>query len=167
MGLRFLGLFIVLPVLSLYALSLHNSNEFLAGVSISIYAVSQTFLQTPFGAMSDKIGRKQAIIIGLIIFMVGSVVCAMSSSIYTLILGRFLQGAGAISSVLIAMVSDLTKEEKRTQAMAALGGTIAMSFTVSIFLGPLIGGHYGTDKLFWIVAILTLIAIISLSLIHI
>ena len=161
-SLRFLGLFIVLPVLSIYALNLKGSNEFLVGITIGGYAITQMLLQIPFGILSDKIGRKITIFIGLIIFMAGSIVCGFSESIYTLMFGRFLQGAGAIGAVGTAMISDMVKEEVRAHAMAIMGGSIAASFAVSMMLGSLIGGYYGVDKLFFMTAVFSLIAIIIL-----
>jgi MFS family permease len=161
-ALRFLGLFIVLPVLSAYALTLDGANAFIVGIVVGGYALTQTIFQVPFGLMSDKIGRKKTLLIGLLIFILGSVVAAISTDIYTLMLGRFLQGAGAIGSVVTAMISDLVKEETRSHAMAIMGGTIAMSFAVAMIAGPLIGGYYGVDKLFWITAILATAAILIL-----
>jgi len=161
-ALRFLGLFIVLPVLSAYALTLNNANAFLVGIVVGGYALTQTIFQVPFGLMSDKIGRKKTLLIGLLIFILGSVVAALSTDIYTLMLGRFLQGAGAIGSVVTAMISDLVKEETRAHAMAIMGGTIAMSFAVAMVVGPLVGGYYGVDKLFWITAVLAVTAILVL-----
>ncbi len=158
-SLRFLGLFIVLPVLSVYALNLKNSNEFLVGITIGGYALTQMLLQVPFGMLSDKIGRKRTLVFGLAIFAVGSLVCAYSSDIYTLILGRLLQGAGAIGAVATAMISDMVKEEQRAKAMAIMGGSIAVTFALSMVIGPFIGGHYGVDKLFFITALLAIIGI--------
>ncbi len=161
-SLRFLGLFIVLPVLSVYALHLEGSNEFLVGITIGGYAMTQMFLQIPFGILSDKIGRKITIFIGLVIFMIGSLVCGLSESIYGLMIGRFLQGAGAIGAVGTAMISDMVKEEVRAKAMAIMGGSIAASFAISMMLGSLIGGYYGVDKLFFLTALFCLLAIIIL-----
>ncbi|MBN2825635.1 MAG: MFS transporter [Campylobacterales bacterium] len=158
-GLRFFGLFIVLPVLSIYAIEMPDATPFLAGVVVGGYALTQAFFQVPFGLMSDKIGRKKTLFFGLIIFIIGSVVCAMSESIYTLMIGRFLQGAGAIGSVVSAMIADLVKEEQRAKAMAIMGGTIAVSFALAMLIAPIIGGHYGIDKLFWLTAILSILAI--------
>jgi len=158
-GLRFFGLFIVLPVLSIYAVEMPDATPFLAGVVVGGYALTQALFQVPFGLMSDKIGRKKTLLLGLLIFILGSIVCAMSDSIYTLMLGRFLQGAGAIGSVVSAMIADLVKEEQRAHAMAIMGGTIAMSFALAMLIAPIIGGHYGIDKLFWLTAILSILAI--------
>ena len=161
-SLRFLGLFIVLPVLSLYALHLEGSSEFLVGITIGGYAITQMLLQIPFGIMSDKIGRKITIFIGIVIFIVGSLICGFADHIYTLMAGRFLQGAGAIGAVGTAMISDMVKEEVRAKAMAIMGGSIAASFALSMMLGSIIGGYYGADKLFFITAVLSALAIIIL-----
>lgn len=161
-AIRFLGLFIVLPVISLYALGLKGSNEFLVGLMIGAYALTQLLLQIPFGILSDKIGRKITLIIGLSIFIFGSLVCGFTDDIYMLILGRFLQGAGAIGAVGTAMISDMVKEEVRGKAMAFMGASIALSFAASMMLGPLIGGYFGVKWLFFLTAFLTLGAIFLL-----
>ncbi|HHB93659.1 MAG TPA: MFS transporter [Campylobacterales bacterium] len=158
-ALRFFGLFIVLPVLSIYALDMKGATPFLAGLVVGGYALTQAIFQVPFGLMSDKIGRKKTLLIGLLIFIAGSVISAMSDNIYMLLVGRFLQGAGAIGSVVSAMIADLVKEEQRAHAMAIMGGTIAMSFAVAMIVAPLVGGHWGIDKLFWLTAILSIMAI--------
>ncbi|MDR0467957.1 MAG: MFS transporter [Campylobacteraceae bacterium] len=161
-ALRFLGLFIVMPVLSIYALSLEGSTEILVGVTIGIYAISQMITQVPFGLMSDKIGRKKIIVFGTIIFVIGSIICAYADTIYGLMFGRVIQGAGAISAVATAMISDLIKEEIRTKAMAIMGAIIALSFALSMIAGPLIGGHYGVDKLFLITSVLGVLSLLLL-----
>ncbi len=161
-SIRFLGLFIVLPVLSIYALELEGSNEFLVGIVVGGYALTQVIFQVPFGILSDKIGRKVTILIGLIIFAIGSILCAISTDIYMLIFGRFLQGAGAIGAVVVAMISDLTAEEERAKAMAIMGGSIAIAFALSMFIGPVIGGKYGINTLFFITTILVFICIVIL-----
>lgn len=158
-ALRFFGLFIVLPVLSVYALEMEGATAFLAGVVVGGYALTQALFQIPFGLMSDKLGRKKTLLFGLIIFIIGSVICALSDDIYTLMLGRFLQGAGAIGSVVSAMIADLVKEEQRAHAMAIMGGTIALSFAAAMIIAPIVGGNWGIDKLFWLTAILSVIAI--------
>ena len=162
LSLRFLGLFLVLPVISIYALNLEGSTPLLVGVVVGGYALTQAIFQVPFGTMSDKIGRKPTILVGLLIFLVGSIICAYSTDIYTLMLGRFLQGAGAIGSVITAMISDLVPEEVRGKAMAIMGGTIALSFAVAMGLGPVIGASYGVDSLFFITAGLSVFAMILL-----
>ncbi len=158
-GLRFFGLFIVLPVLSIYALDMEGATPFLAGLVVGGYALTQAAFQVPFGLASDKIGRKKTLLFGLIIFIIGSVIAAVSDNIYMLLIGRFLQGAGAIGSVVSAMVADLVKEEQRAHAMAIMGGTIALSFAAAMIIAPVVGGHWGIDKLFWLTAVLSVMAI--------
>jgi multidrug resistance protein len=160
--LRFLGLFLVLPVLSVYALELEGATPFLVGVIVGGYALTQAIFQVPFGTMSDKVGRKPTILFGLIIFLVGSLVCAYSTDIYTLMFGRFLQGAGAIGSVVTAMIADLVEEKTRGHAMAIMGGFIAMSFAVAMALGPVVASHYGISAIFFITAVLAIVAIVVL-----
>ena len=158
-GLRFFGLFIVLPVLSAYALELEGATPLLAGMAMSGYAFTQALFQVPFGKLSDSLGRKKTLLIGLLIFILGSVICALSDNIYMLLVGRFLQGAGAIGSVVTAMIADLVKEEQRAKAMAIMGGVIAMSFSAAMIIAPIVGGNWGVDKLFWITAFLSVMAI--------
>ncbi len=158
-GLRFFGLFIVLSVLSQYALTLKGGTAFLAGLAVGGYALTQAVLQVPFGVLSDRIGRKKTILIGLLLFAVGSVICAISGDIYTLLLGRFLQGSGAIGSVVTAMIADYVREDERAHAMAVMGMVIAMSFAVAMIFGPLIGGFYSVSALFWLTAVLAIIAL--------
>ena len=158
-GLRFFGLFIVLPVLSIYALDMEGATPFLAGLVVGGYALTQAAFQVPFGLISDKVGRKKTLLFGLIFFIIGSVIAAVSDNIYMLLVGRFLQGAGAIGSVVSAMVADLVKEEQRAHAMAIMGGTIALSFAAAMIIAPIVGGNWGIDKLFWLTAILSVMAI--------
>jgi len=158
-ALRFFGLFIVLPVLSIYALEMEGATPFLAGLVVGGYALTQAAFQIPFGLMSDKAGRKKTLLFGLLIFIAGSVIAAMSDNIYMLLVGRFLQGAGAIGSVVSAMIADLVREEQRAHAMAIMGGTIALSFAAAMIVAPIVGGHWGIDKLFWLTAILSVMAI--------
>jgi predicted MFS family arabinose efflux permease len=161
-AMRFLGLFIVLPVISVYAFSMPGATSTTVGIVIGGYAITQMLFQVPFGALSDKIGRKETLVFGLLIFAIGSVVSAMATDMYTLILGRFLQGAGAIGSVAVAMISDLIKEEQRPKAMALMGGTIAVSFAISMLLGPIVGAATGIQTLFYIVAVMAVFSIFIL-----
>ena len=162
LSLRFLGLFLVLPVIAIYALELEGATPLLVGVVVGGYALTQAIFQVPFGTMSDKIGRKPTLLFGLIVFLIGSLICAYSTDIYTLMLGRFLQGAGAIGAVITAMISDLVAEEVRGKAMAIMGGSIAMSFALAMGLGPVIGANYGIDTLFIITAVLSILAMLIL-----
>jgi predicted MFS family arabinose efflux permease len=161
-ALRFFGLFIVLPVLSIYALDMPGATPFLAGLVVGGYALTQAIFQVPFGLMSDKVGRKKTLLFGLLIFIAGSVIAALSDNIYVLLAGRFLQGAGAIGSVVSAMIADLVKEEQRAHAMAVMGGTIALSFAAAMIIAPIVGGNWGIDKLFWLTAALSVVAIFVL-----
>jgi predicted MFS family arabinose efflux permease len=162
LSLRFLGLFLVLPVLSAYAMEMPDATAMLVGIIVGGYALTQALFQLPFGVVSDKIGRKLTLFIGLLIFLAGSVICAVSDSIYMLMLGRFLQGAGAIGAVITAMISDLVPEEVRAKAMAMMGGSIALSFAVAMGLGPVLGASYGVETLFWITAALSVLAMVLL-----
>jgi len=162
LSLRFLGLFLVLPVISVYALELEGATPLLVGIVVGGYALTQALFQVPFGSISDKIGRKPTLLFGLLIFLVGSIICAYSTDIYMLMLGRFLQGAGAIGSVITAMISDLVSEEIRGKAMAIMGASIALSFALAMGLGPVLGAKYGVSFLFILTAVFAVLAIILL-----
>ncbi|RQD67469.1 MFS transporter [Campylobacter hepaticus] len=161
-GTRFFGLFIVLPVLSLYALKLEGANDFLVGFLVGIYALMQMILQVPFGILSDKIGRKKTMLIGLIIFIIGSLICSFADNIYTMLLGRMLQGSGAIGAVATAMISDFITEENRAKAMAIMGAFIGLSFAASMVISPLMSAKWGLSSLFDLSAALSLLCIILL-----
>ncbi|MFA9373398.1 MAG: MFS transporter [Poseidonibacter sp.] len=158
-ALRFLGLFLVLPVISVYAINLEGATTTLVGIVIGGYALTQMIFQVPFGVMSDKLGRKGTIIMGLVLFALGSLICALSTDIYTLMLGRLLQGAGAIGAVVTAMISDLVKEEQRPKAMAVMGMSIAGAFALSMIAGPTLGAAFGVEFLFYITMVLALVSI--------
>ena len=161
-GMRFFGLFVVMSVLSAYAIKLPGATPTLVGLTVGGYALTQAAFQVPFGVLSDKIGRKGAIFIGLVIFAIGSVIAGMAHDIYMLLVGRFLQGAGAIGSVIIAMISDHVKEQERAHAMAVMGMVIALAFTGAMIVGPLIGAVGNVPTLFYLTALLALIAIVIL-----
>ena len=127
-GLRMFGLFLILPVLAIYSEQLNGASPMLMGIALGVYGITQALFQIPFGLLSDRFGRKPMIIIGLLIFAVGSLVAANSSTISGVIIGRALQGAGAIAAVVLALTSDLTRENQRTKAMATIGMTIGASF---------------------------------------
>ena len=161
-ALRFLGLFLVLPVISVYAMNLEGASTTLIGIVIGGYALTQMIFQVPFGVMSDKLGRKGTIVLGLLLFAIGSLVCAISTDIYTLLVGRLLQGAGAIGAVVTAMISDLVKEEQRPKAMAIMGMSIAGAFAISMVAGPTLGAAFGIEILFYITMVLALVSIFVL-----
>ncbi len=159
---RMLGLFMVLPVLALSGEEYAGSNVFLLGVALGIYGLTQALLQIPFGLLSDRFGRKPLIFIGLALFACGSLVAAYSDSVVGLIVGRALQGAGAIAGVIMAMVGDLTSTENRTKAMASIGASIGIAFALALILGPFIsgltiGGLTGIRLLFWVTIVLSII----------
>ena len=158
-AMRMLGLFMVLPVFILLGDDLEGANGLLIGFAIGAYGLTQALFQVPFGMLSDRIGRKKMIIFGLLIFCAGSVVAATSESIYGVIAGRLLQGAGAIASVLMALLSDLTTEDSRTKAMAVVGMSIGLSFSVALVLGPIVSAYFGLSGIFWLTAVLALVGV--------
>jgi MFS family permease len=163
-GLRMLGLFLILPVFALYAEGLEGVTPVLIGLALGAYGFTMAMLQIPFGWLSDRIGRKPVITAGLLIFAIGSVVAALADSIWGVIIGRALQGAGAIAAAMMALLADLTREEVRTKAMAVVGMTIGASFTVALMTGPLLGAWIGVDGIFWLTALLALLGIAVLYL---
>src|SRR6185437_4761922 len=156
---RLLGLFMIYPVFEAYAQGLTGATPYLIGEALGIYGLTQGLLQIPFGLLSDRLGRKVMIIFGLILFGIGSLVAARSSTIGGVIIGRALQGAGAIGSVVLAMVADLTSEENRTQAMAMVGISIGASFMVALVAGPVAAHLVGVGGIFWLMAGLALVGI--------
>lgn len=156
---RMLGLFMVLPVLMLYGDAYRGSTPLLLGVALGAYGFSQALLQIPFGMLSDRLGRKPVIAAGLLIFAAGSVLAAVSDSVYGLIAGRVLQGAGAIAAAVMALVTDLTADENRTKAMASIGASIGVSFALALVLGPLLAGIGGLSLIFWVTAALALVGL--------
>jgi MFS family permease len=153
-----------MPILAIEAKSLEGGTDFLAGLAVGGYALMQMIFQYPFGALSDRIGRKKMIAIGMSVFAIGSAVCALADSALVLIIGRFIQGTGAVSATITAMISDLTGEENRSKAMAMMGMSIACSFIVALLVGPLAGGKYGVDTLFWVTCALVFPALLLLVL---
>lgn len=159
-ALRMFGLFMIMPVFSIYAENLAGGqNKVLVGLSIGIYGLAQAVFYFPYGLISDYIGRKPVIIFGLTLFFIGSIVAASASSIVTIIIGRSLQGAGAISSVVTAFLADLTQEHNRSKAMAVVGASIGISFGVAIISAPIICQLIGLNGLFLLIAFFSLLAI--------
>ena len=155
---RMFGLFALLPVLSLYAADLEHATPLLIGLAVGAYGLTQAGFQIPLGALSDRIGRRPVIILGLAIFAAGSILAAMSDTIYGIIAGRLLQGAGAISATLSALIADATRKEVRTRSMAIFGIGIGLSFMVAMVAGPLLAAKFGVRSLFFIAAGLTVVA---------
>jgi predicted MFS family arabinose efflux permease len=158
---RMLGLFMIFPVFALFA---HEEFEGVTatqiGIAMGIYGLTQAFLQIPYGMLSDRFGRKPLIILGMLVFMVGSIVCALADSIEMMIVGRALQGMGAVAAVLMATVADLVSEQFRLRAMSIVGMTIGLSFTVSLVAGPMLGELFGVRGIFWVIAGLAVIGVL-------
>ncbi len=161
---RMFGLFALLPVLALYAADLQDATPTLIGLAVGAYGLTQAALQIPFGAVSDRIGRVPVILFGLALFAAGSIFAAQSDSIYGVIAGRLLQGAGAISATLTALLADATREEIRTRTMAVLGIAIGSSFLLALIIGPVIAAASGVRMLFWLAAVLAAVAAVLLLL---
>jgi predicted MFS family arabinose efflux permease/copper chaperone CopZ len=161
-SMRMLGLFMILPVMSLYAGDLKGVTPLLLGLAISAYGLTQALLQIPFGLMSDRFGRKKIITLGLLLFVAGSIVAALSTTIYGIILGRALQGSGAVAAAVMALAADLTLEQNRTKIMATIGISIGISFGIAMVIGPLLASVVGLQGIFWFTAVLAIIGIIIL-----
>ncbi len=155
-GSRMLGLFLILPVFAIFAETLEGATPWLAGLAVGIYGLTQALLQLPFGFLSDRIGRKPVIIGGLILFALGSVIAAMSTDIFWIIVGRAVQGSGAIAAAVMALASDLTREEQRTKSMALIGMSIGSAFLLAMIFGPMISSSIGVSGIFWLTALLAL-----------
>lgn len=164
-ALRMLGLFLILPVFALYAKGLPEVTPLLVGLAIGMYGLTQGLLGIPFGMLSDRLGRKPVILGGLVLFALGSLVAATAEGIYGIILGRALQGSGAIAAVVMALAADLTREEVRIRAMALIGVSIGISFTLALILGPVLDARIGVPGLFWLTAGLALVGILMVVLV--
>ncbi len=164
-ALRMLGLFLILPVFAIHAVELAGATPLLIGLAVGAYGLTQAMLQIPFGLLSDRIGRKPVIFAGLTLFLIGSVVAAMADSIHWVIVGRVIQGSGAVAAAIMALTADLTREEVRTRAMAGIGISIGMAFAAAMVLGPLIAGVAGLSGVFWFIAALAACGILVLWLV--
>lgn len=161
---RMLGLFMLLPVLTVYGSELANYTPMLAGIAIGAYGFTQACLQIPAGALSDRIGRKPVILGGLALFAIGSLVAALSSSIYGVIIGRALQGSGAIASAAMALASDVTRPEQRTKIMAAIGMTMGLSFALAMVIGPKVAAFSGLQGVFILSALLAVLGMLMVRM---
>ncbi len=157
---RMVGLFMILPVFSLYAQEYTGATPVLVGLAIGIYGLTQGLFQLPFGFLSDRVGRKKMIVLGLLLFCAGSVLAAMADTIYAIIAGRGLQGMGAIAAVVMALAADLTREEVRMRIMAVIGMSIGLAFMFSMVVGPVLAGSIGISGIFWVTAGLALLSIL-------
>ena len=159
-ALRMLGLFLILPVFAVHAHGMPGGdNVALVGMAIGAYGLTQAFLQIPFGAASDRFGRKPVIVFGLLLFIIGSVVAAMASDVQTVVIGRVLQGAGAISAAVTALAADLTRDQHRTKVMAMIGSSIGLVFALSMVGAPLLYAWIGMPGIFALTGVLSLLAI--------
>ena len=163
-GLRMLGMFLILPIFAIYAETLPSGqNHLMIGLALGAYGLTQAIFQLPFGMASDRFGRKRVIYVGLVLFVIGSLVAALAHDLPMIILGRSIQGAGAVSAAVTALVADLTREEHRTKAMAMIGGTIGITFAMSLILGPVLNNLIGVSGIFLMTAVLASIAAIFRS----
>ncbi|MCO7226716.1 MFS transporter [Pleionea sp. CnH1-48] len=160
---RMLGLFMVLPVFAVLGQQLDGATPLLIGLAIGAYGLTQAIFQIPFGRLSDRWGRKPIILIGLILFALGSVVAAFSESIYGVIFGRLLQGAGAIASAVMALAADLSRDEQRSKVMASIGMSIGLAFTVAMFVGPWLAQWQGLSGIFGVTAVLAVCGILIIQ----
>jgi MFS family permease len=149
----------IYPVFAAYARNLSGASPYLIGEALGIYGLTQGLLQIPFGLLSDRVGRKVMIVFGLLLFAAGSAIAALSSSIGGVIVGRALQGSGAVGAVILALVADLTAEENRTKAMALVGITIGASFMIALVAGPIAASFIGVPGIFWLMVALALVGI--------
>lgn len=165
-GLRMLGMFLILPVFAIYATGIPGGdNHLMIGLALGAYGLTQALLQLPFGMASDRFGRKRVIYFGLILFVLGSFVAASASDIYWVIIGRSIQGAGAISAAVTALLADLTREEHRTKAMAMIGSTIGLMFALSMVLGPALYQYIGVPGMFALTGVLALLAMVVVAVV--
>ena len=158
LSLRMFGLFMVLPMMALYAAGLDGATPLRVGLALGVYGLTQAIFQIPFGILSDRLGRKPLIIAGLGLFLLGSIVAALSDEIMGVIIGRALQGSGAIAAVILALAADLTRDQQRTKAMALMGMSIGASFLFALMAGPVLDQWFGMEGLFWMTAVLAFFA---------
>ncbi|MBI2485994.1 MAG: MFS transporter [Deltaproteobacteria bacterium] len=163
-ALRLLGIFLILPIFSTYAIKYPGATLTLAGIAFGIYALAQSFLQIPFGWASDRFGRKPILLIGLFLLALGSIICGIADNINHLILARFLQGSGAVSAVAMAALGDLTRPQVRAQAFTISGIAIGIAFIFGLLGGPFLAAHLGFSSLFYILAALSLFAMLLTGL---
>ncbi|MGO2387120.1 MAG: MFS transporter [Psychrobacter sp.] len=164
-ALRMIGLFMIVPVFSVYGENYAHATPFLIGLAVGIYGLGQAIFQIPMSLAADKFPRKPIIFLGLILFAVGGMIAANATDIYEVIIGRALAGSGAVSAVLMALLADVTREEMRTKAMATMGLTIATSIMLAFAFGPLLVGSLGISGLFWLTSGFAVLAMLLLVVI--
>uniref|UniRef100_UPI0019196893 MFS transporter n=1 Tax=Psychrobacter immobilis TaxID=498 RepID=UPI0019196893 len=161
-ALRMIGLFMIVPVFSVYGDNYAHATPFLIGLAVGIYGLGQAIFQIPMSLAADKFPRKPIIFLGLVLFALGGIIAANATDIYEVIIGRALAGSGAVSAVLMALLADVTREEMRTKAMATMGLTIATSIMLAFAFGPLLVGSLGISGLFWLTAGFAVLAMLLL-----
>lgn len=161
-GLRMLGLFLIMPVLAIYGQSYSDYSPMLVGLAIGAYGLTQAILQIPMGWASDRLGRRPVILAGLAVFVIGSVVAALADSLFWVVIGRALQGTGAIASAILALASDCARDEQRPKVMAVIGLCIGLSFALALVLAPWLGALVGMSGLFWFTALCAVLAMVLL-----
>lgn len=164
-ALRMLGLFMIIPVFAVAGQDYLYATPALIGLAVGIYGLSQAIFQIPFSMVADRFSRKPLIILGLALFALGGAIAAMSESIYGVIIGRAVAGAGAVSAVVMALLADITREEQRSKAMAIMGMSIGMSFVIAFAISPWITSHVGISGLFWLTCVMGILAIFVLALV--
>ncbi|HCT73311.1 MULTISPECIES: MFS transporter [Psychrobacter] len=161
-ALRMIGLFMIVPVFSVYGDNYAHATPFLIGLAVGVYGLGQAIFQIPMSLAADKFPRKPIIFLGLILFAIGGMIAANATDIYEVIIGRALAGSGAVSAVLMALLADVTREEMRTKAMATMGLTIATSIMLAFAFGPLLVGSLGISGLFWLTSGFAILAMLLL-----
>ena len=161
-ALRMIGLFMIVPVFSVYGENYAHATPFLIGLAVGIYGLGQAIFQIPMSLAADKFPRKPIIFLGLVLFAVGGIIAANATDIYQVIIGRALAGSGAVSAVLMALLADVTREEMRTKAMATMGLTIGTSIMLAFAFGPLLVGSLGISGLFWLTSGFAILAMMLL-----
>ncbi len=161
-GLRMLGLFLIMPVIAIYGQQYPDYTPLMIGLAIGAYGLTQALLQIPVGMLSDRIGRKPVIVAGLLLFAIGSLVAAAADTLTGVIIGRALQGTGAIAAAILALAADVTRDSQRPKVMAAIGMCIGLSFALALVLGPLLGGFIGLSGLFLFTAVSAVLGILVL-----
>ncbi len=161
LSLRLLGLFMLLPIFSIYAIEYESSSIFLAGIAIGIYSLAQAIMQVPLAYLSDKLGRKKIVLFGLFLFTIGSLICFFSSNINMLIIGRIIQGCGAISSVGVATLSENTSKDNRASAFTIVGLSVGIAFVIGFLIGPIISSIFNFRILFLLLFFFGILAIVT------
>ena len=159
-SMRMLGLFMLMPIMAVYGQDLSGVSPLWIGMAIGAYGLTQALFQIPMGWLSDRFGRRPIIVVGLIIFAIGSLVAGMATSIEMVTLGRAIQGMGAMASAVLALASDVTREEQRPKVMAVIGMCIGMSFAVALVLGPMIANSFGLSGVFFATAVMAMIGVL-------